>query len=67
MAEQYKEPKFLGSNFGSSMPPLQDFFYEIEQSDLGQKSLEITVWDYDIGKSNDFIGEKQQGEGIVGL
>lgn len=38
----------------------QDFFYEIEQSELGQKSLEITVWDYDIGKSNDFIGEKSK-------
>ncbi|KAM9148961.1 double C2-like domain-containing protein alpha [Pangshura tecta] len=34
----------------------EEFFYEIDQSELAQKSLEITVWDYDIGKSNDFIG-----------
>ncbi|KAL7990106.1 hypothetical protein Chor_012772 [Crotalus horridus] len=40
-------------------------YNEIEQSDLGHKSLEITVWDYDIGKSNDFIGEKTEEDHLV--
>ena len=31
--------------------------YEIEHHDLAKKSLELTVWDYDVGKSNDFIGK----------
>lgn len=35
----------------------QEFFYEMELSALATKTLEVTVWDYDIGKSNDFIGE----------
>lgn len=39
-----------------SAPP-QEFFYEIKHGDLAKKTLEVTVWDYDIGKSNDFIGE----------
>lgn len=39
-----------------AVPP-QDFFYEMELSVLATKTLEVTVWDYDIGKSNDFIGE----------
>lgn len=34
----------------------EEFFYEIKQADLSKKTLEVTVWDYDIGKSNDFIG-----------
>ncbi|XP_051891275.1 double C2-like domain-containing protein beta [Pristis pectinata] len=34
----------------------EEFFYEIKQADLAKKTLEVTVWDYDIGKSNDFIG-----------
>lgn len=41
-------------------PPLsysQEFFYDIKHSDLAKKSLDISVWDYDIGKSNDYIGE----------
>ncbi|KAJ3607783.1 hypothetical protein NHX12_024834 [Muraenolepis orangiensis] len=33
-----------------------EFFYEISFSDLASKTLEVTVWDYDLGKSNDFIG-----------
>lgn len=36
---------------------LQEFFYEITFSELAKKTLEVTVWDYDLGKSNDFIGE----------
>ncbi|XP_037066428.1 double C2-like domain-containing protein alpha isoform X3 [Peromyscus leucopus] len=35
----------------------EEFFYEMELSTLATKTLEVTVWDYDIGKSNDFIGE----------
>ncbi|RXM33409.1 Double C2-like domain-containing protein beta [Acipenser ruthenus] len=33
----------------------EEFFYEIKHCDLTKKTLEVTVWDYDIGKSNDFI------------
>ena len=36
---------------------LQEFSYDIKYADLTKKTLEVTVWDYDIGKSNDFIGE----------
>lgn len=38
----------------------QEFFYDIKHSDLAKKSLDISVWDYDIGKSNDYIGECSQ-------
>ncbi|POI26565.1 hypothetical protein CIB84_009685, partial [Bambusicola thoracicus] len=34
----------------------EEFFYDIKHSDLAKKSLDISVWDYDIGKSNDYIG-----------
>ncbi|EPQ01947.1 Rabphilin-3A [Myotis brandtii] len=38
-----------------------EFFYDIKHSDLAKKSLDISVWDYDIGKSNDYIGGCQLG------
>ncbi|KAF3814133.1 hypothetical protein GH733_018165 [Mirounga leonina] len=41
----------------------EDFFYEMELSALATKTLEVTVWDYDIGKSNDFIGGVALGPG----
>lgn len=34
----------------------QEFSYEIKHSELAKKTLDISVWDYDMGKSNDFIG-----------
>ncbi|XP_041939274.1 double C2-like domain-containing protein alpha [Alosa sapidissima] len=34
----------------------EEFFYEISLSELARKTLEVTVWDYDLGRSNDFIG-----------
>ncbi|KAJ7990008.1 hypothetical protein DPEC_G00310390 [Dallia pectoralis] len=34
----------------------EEFFYDISLSDLSNKTLEVTVWDYDLGRSNDFIG-----------
>ena len=39
----------------------QEFCYEIKHGDLAKKTLEVTVWDYDIGKSNDFIGKEYKG------
>lgn len=35
----------------------QEFSYDIKHSELAKKSLDISVWDYDIGKSNDYIGK----------
>ena len=35
----------------------QEFSYDIKHSDLAKKQLDISVWDYDIGKSNDYIGK----------
>ncbi|XP_069786527.1 rabphilin-3A-like [Narcine bancroftii] len=34
----------------------EEFFYDIKHSDLAKKTLELSVWDYDIGKTNDYIG-----------
>uniref|UniRef100_A0A8C5RDC3 Rabphilin-3A n=1 Tax=Laticauda laticaudata TaxID=8630 RepID=A0A8C5RDC3_LATLA len=45
----------------------EEFFYDIKHSDLAKKSLDISVWDYDIGKSNDYIGGCQLGITDVGL
>lgn len=35
----------------------QEFSYEVPHDQLAKKTLEISVWDYDLGMSNDFIGE----------
>ena len=38
---------------------LQEFRYaHISISELAQKTLDITVWDHDLGSSNDYLGEK---------
>ncbi|XP_032899629.1 rabphilin-3A-like isoform X2 [Amblyraja radiata] len=34
----------------------EEFFYDIKHSDLAKKTLAFSVWDYDIGKTNDYIG-----------
>lgn len=36
----------------------QEFSYDIKHSELAKKTLDISVWDYDIGKSNDYIGKR---------
>lgn len=54
-------PKALGpSHSHVLLSRIQEFFYDIKHSDLAKKSLDISVWDYDIGKSNDYIGECSQ-------
>lgn len=45
------------SCFSMALCVLQEFCYDIKYADLTKKTLEVTVWDYDIGKSNDFIGK----------
>ncbi|XP_068102026.1 rabphilin-3A isoform X2 [Hyperolius riggenbachi] len=39
----------------------EEFFFDVKHSDLAKKQLDISVWDYDIGKSNDYIGGCQLG------
>ncbi|XP_072272029.1 rabphilin-3A [Pyxicephalus adspersus] len=39
----------------------EEFFFDIKHSDLAKKQLDLSVWDYDIGKSNDYIGGCQLG------
>ncbi|XP_055367526.1 rabphilin-3A-like isoform X2 [Betta splendens] len=39
----------------------EEFGYDIKHSELAKKTLDISVWDYDIGKSNDYIGGCQLG------
>ncbi|XP_067289163.1 rabphilin-3A isoform X2 [Pseudorasbora parva] len=39
----------------------EEFSYEIKHGELAKKTLDITVWDYDMGTSNDFIGGCQLG------
>ncbi|XP_031694501.1 rabphilin-3A-like [Anarrhichthys ocellatus] len=34
----------------------EEFSYEVTLDQLAKKTLEISVWDYDLGMSNDFIG-----------
>uniref|UniRef100_A0A6Q2Y073 Rabphilin 3A homolog (mouse), b n=1 Tax=Esox lucius TaxID=8010 RepID=A0A6Q2Y073_ESOLU len=39
----------------------EEFSYEIKHGELAKKTLDLTVWDYDLGTSNDFIGGCQLG------
>ncbi|XP_078808900.1 rabphilin-3A isoform X2 [Oryzias latipes] len=39
----------------------EEFGFEIKHSELAKKTLDVSVWDYDIGKSNDYIGGCQLG------
>uniref|UniRef100_A0A3B5PRH4 Rabphilin 3A homolog (mouse), a n=1 Tax=Xiphophorus maculatus TaxID=8083 RepID=A0A3B5PRH4_XIPMA len=42
-------------------PQPGEFSYEIKHAELAKKTLDVSVWDYDMGKSNDFIGGCQLG------
>uniref|UniRef100_A0A8B9LD83 Double C2-like domains, delta n=1 Tax=Astyanax mexicanus TaxID=7994 RepID=A0A8B9LD83_ASTMX len=39
----------------------EEFMYEVPLDQLAKKTLEISVWDYDLGMSNDFIGGVELG------
>lgn len=41
--------------------PLQEFFYAGPREELAQKTLLVSVWDYDLGTADDFIGEWECG------
>lgn len=54
-----------GSQFGWTetpvSPPPQEFFYAGPREELAQKVLLVSVWDYDLGTADDFIGEERGG------
>uniref|UniRef100_A0A8C7XBV3 C2 domain-containing protein n=1 Tax=Oryzias sinensis TaxID=183150 RepID=A0A8C7XBV3_9TELE len=39
----------------------EEFSYDVSLDHLAKKTLEISVWDYDLGMSNDFIGGVELG------
>ncbi|XP_064190943.1 double C2-like domains, gamma isoform X1 [Anguilla rostrata] len=39
----------------------EEFVYDVPHDQLAKKTLEISVWDYDLGMSNDFIGGVELG------
>ncbi|CAH8521916.1 unnamed protein product [Schistosoma turkestanicum] len=41
----------------------ETFFYDLNASEAGSRTLEVTVWDFDRGPSNDFIGGLTLGAG----
>ncbi|MBN3311126.1 RP3A protein, partial [Amia calva] len=39
----------------------EEFVFQVSHEELAKRTLEVTVWDYDLGMSNDFIGGVQLG------
>jgi len=39
----------------------EEFYFEASPHDLNKEMLILTVWDKDLGKSNDFLGSLQLG------
>lgn len=46
---------------GTSLFSPQEFFYAGSREELAQKVLLVSVWDYDLGTADDFIGEERGG------
>nr|XP_012612858.1 double C2-like domain-containing protein gamma isoform X2 [Microcebus murinus] len=44
----------------------EEFFYAGPREELAQKTLLVSVWDYDLGTANDFIGGVQLGSRASG-
>jgi hypothetical protein len=58
-----KKSKFKTKTIKKSLNPEfnEEFTYDIALQDLAKKTLEVTVWDHDVGKQNDYIGGVQLG------
>ena len=48
----------MTSRYCDAVCRLQEFNYRITPCELAKKTLEVTVWDKDIGKQNDYIGTR---------
>nr|XP_028688992.1 double C2-like domain-containing protein gamma isoform X4 [Macaca mulatta] len=55
-----KRPKSLDTARGMSL--YEEFFYSGPREELAQKTLLVSVWDYDLGTADDFIGEWEHEE-----
>ncbi|XP_065830885.1 rabphilin-3A-like isoform X2 [Oscarella lobularis] len=45
----------------------KEFFYDVELNELASRKLDLTVWDHDIARHNDFIGGVQLHSKGTGL
>ncbi|XP_033120144.1 double C2-like domain-containing protein beta isoform X2 [Anneissia japonica] len=61
--EQGKKYRFKTSVKKRTLNPEfhEEFSYDVNYSELSKKTLEVTVWDHDFGKSNDYLGGVQLG------
>nr|XP_045373872.1 double C2-like domain-containing protein gamma isoform X2 [Camelus bactrianus] len=63
-----KKSKYKTSVWKKTLNPEfnEEFFYAGPREELAQKTLLISVWDYDLGTADDFIGEWECGVAGVG-
>lgn len=45
----------------------EEFVFEVRRNELPKKLLDIRVYDKDVGRSDDFIGEDHQEADMLGL
>lgn len=66
--DSHRNKKFKTNVKWRNLNPVfnEEFFFETRPNELDKQSLIITVWDKDLGKSNDFLGSLVIGHASKG-